>query len=232
MEIHLFGLRPMRRSLVNEDWVSGRIGFVEAPTRYVRLLPHSWNRDAFDAPHSILLGHTTGYSAGQARGGLLTYTGSLRGTQEHDHVQATMWFMDTGEVWAFDRFIVAEYRGQRVVFGDDLIKSWISFLVPQLRMLSSNGGSLPVRVKLGFTGLSESFWPVQNPVFSSPEALEERMEHEFVISTERPEDWLPELEEAWRQYRAIYSMPRPQEDEVRAMRRSIPVLRSDSQVTV
>jgi hypothetical protein len=219
---------PNEDILVNEDWYSGRISFEEAPARYVRLLPSSWAEGSFEVSYAMLLGHTMGYSAGQARGGLLTYTGSLRVPQERGHTQATMWFRDTGEVWAFDRLIVAEYRGQPMVYGDDLVKGWVSFVVAQLKLLRQNGGTLPIHVKLGVTGLLGTFWPVNNPAFSSPEALEDRMEHEFMIGSDRPEEWLHHVVKAWGRYRMMYSVSPPREDEVQTMIRSIHVLRGSS----
>jgi hypothetical protein len=158
-----------------------------------------------------------GFSWGNTSGGLLTYCGSILRPELSEGNQATMWFMDTGEVWAVDRWIVNEWRGRLTTYGDEIVKGWKAFIEAQLPLLTSNGGTFPVHVRVGANGLNGSFWPVQNPAFGAPEALENGCEHAFSISSHRFEDWADGLIEAWRKYREIYSMAPPSDDQIQSM---------------
>ncbi len=202
--------------IVNEPFHgSGRILLKEGPSRFVRMLPDKWLSTDFDAAHAAILGHTMGFSWGHTSGGLLTYCGSVLRPELSEGTQATMWFMDTGEVWAVDRWIVNDWQGRPTIYGDDMIKGWKAYLEAQLALLTTYGGALPVHVRLGASGMSGSFWPVQNPAFGAPEALENSFDYSFEITSMRFADWAAGLIAAWSRYREIFSMPPPSTEEVR-----------------
>ena len=204
--------------VVNEDFHgSGRIWLKEGPTRFVRMLPDKWSRDECKAVHAVILGHTVGISWGQTAGGSLTYCGSVVRPELSEGTQATMWFMDTGEIWAVDRWIVNEWQGRPTIHGDDLVKGWKAYLDAQIGLLTANGGAMPIHVRLGASGLSGSFWPVRNPTFGAPEALQDSFEHSFRIASLNFEDWSGGLINAWAKYREIFSIPPPNADEIRSV---------------
>jgi hypothetical protein len=203
---------------VNEPFHgSGRIWLRESATRFVRMLPSAWSREQFKATHGVLLGHTSGFSWGQTKGGLLTYCGSIACPELAEGTQATIWFADTGEVWAVDRWIVNNWQGRPTVYGDDLVKGWKAFIAAQLPLLIANGGSFPVHIRLGVSGVSGSFWPVRNPAFGAPEALEDHAQYEFQITSPEFSSWSGGLIAAWARYRAVYSIPPPDPNEVHSV---------------
>lgn len=202
--------------VVNEPFHgSGRIWLTEGATRFVRMLPARWEKARFAAAHAAMLGHTSGYSWGRTTGGLLTYSGSILRPELAEGTQATMWFLDTGEVWAVDRWIVNEWRGRKTAYGDEFIKGLKAFVQAQLPLLTGNGGGFPVHIRVGVSGMSGSFWPVANPAFSPPEALEDNFEHEFVISAADDRTLNSGLVDAWSKYREMFGLGPPDAEDIR-----------------
>ena len=192
---------------------SGKKTFPTAPTRYARLLPKHWQRPN-DPPHLHMLGHTSGFSWGRTSGGFLTYSGSIVRPELADSTNGTMLFLDTGEVWSIDRWVVNEWRGKTMFHGDDMFGGVVNFLSTQIGQLRGIGGGLPIKVKLGVSGLLESFWPLANPFFGEPAALEDKVEIEGAIESDSRGDIERILTEYWTAVRDAFGIEAPDEGRI------------------
>lgn len=192
---------------------SGQKVFPSAPTQYVRLLPKRWDRPT-DLPHTHMLGHTSGFSWGRTTGGLLTYSGTIARPELSDSTNGTLLFADTGEIWAIDRWVVAEWRGKQMFHGDEIFGGLVSFLSAQIGQMIGIGAHPPIRVKLGLTGLTGSHWPLPNPVFGEPAALEDKVEFEGVIREKSPGEVRKIVVDYWTVVRDSFGMPPPDEGRI------------------
>ena len=84
-------------------------------------------------------------------------------------------------MWAIDRWVVAEFRGKQMFHGDEMFGGLVSFLSAQVDRLVQSGGHFPIKVRIGATGLLESHWPLPNPLFGEPAALENAVEIERIL---------------------------------------------------
>lgn len=192
---------------------SGEKIFPSAPTQYARLLPSRWDKPS-DPPHSHMLGHTSGFSWGRTTGGLLTYSGSIVRPELADSTNGTILFYDTGEVWSIDRWVVHEWRGKQMFLGDDMFKGLVSFLSDQIKQMLENGATLPFKVKLGATGLSGSFWPLANPFFGEPAALENAVEIEQSLHGGSREELEQIVVSYWTAVRDAFGMSPPDQGSI------------------
>ncbi|WP_284126251.1 hypothetical protein [Parerythrobacter aestuarii] len=186
----------------------GQKSFPTAPTRYARILPKEWVRP-HEIEHSSLLGHVSGISWGRTTGGFLTYQGSIVRPELADSPNGTMLFLDTGEVWAIDRFIVAQWRNKLMIEGDDMFGGVASFLAHQLVRMTKSGTKFPMKIRLGVTGLLGSHWPLPNPIYGDPQAVEDRVEVEDEVVSFDRRSLEPLVVRYWTQVRDAYGLPPP-----------------------
>jgi hypothetical protein len=196
---------------VNEDWGSGTKIFTDGGRWYVRILPSKFEPTSLDAvSHGPVVGNYGGFSAGHVTGGLMTYSGSVRADIPPELNAASIWFRNTGEIWAFQTQIGSEYRGRQVFFGDHIPKQWAVVLASGLKKLVKAGALGPYRVRVGVTGLSGLHWDVGNSYGGAPPvALESELEVEFEISGIDPSDWKRGILDAWIALRQLFALPPP-----------------------
>ena len=202
--------------LINEDWGSGTKELSNGARWYVRILPDLFDPQAMDAGAHLFPPISGSFSWGNTKGGVLTYQGSVRAEGASPTLEgATMWFRDTGEIWAAHTGIVGTYKGELSFFGDYIPERWATFLWYALNALSKNGGKGPFRVRLGVTGLEGSSWPDVNSLGGRPPcALGQSFECEFQTPIIGIPDWRNEFEKAWADLRRVFSRPRPIANEV------------------
>lgn len=193
---------------VNEGWGSGTKHFVDGGRWYVRVLPKEIDAEAIESgAHGPFMDGYGGFSWGRIKGGLLTYSGSVRADVPPDLDAGSMWFDDTGEIWMFQSSVAAEYRGIQQFFGDHIAHKWLEFTGRGLAKLRDHGGMSPFHVRVGVTGLEGTHWPSANPIFGEPPvALEDQLEYEFVSNTSDLDDWFDDVVEAWNRLRRIFSV--------------------------
>jgi hypothetical protein len=196
---------------INEDWSSGIKKFTKGGRLYVRILPTGFDPDVLDrGVHGPVVGHYGGFSWGQTTGGLLTYSGSVRANVPPELDAASMWFRETGEIWAMQTGVGGEYQGRQNFFGDYVPQQWAEILASGLTRLEDNGSHGPFHVRLGVTGLDGLHWPdVRTFGGDPPVALEPSIEIEFIVGDKAQASWRPGLVSAWTALRRLFSMPRP-----------------------
>ena len=140
----------------------------------------------------------------------MTYSGSVRADVPPELEAASIWFRETGEIWAFQNRVGADYRGRQVFFGDYVPEQWANVLADGLRKLATNGGGSTYHVRLGVTGLDGLHWPdVYNFGGEPPASLESAFEVTFRVNHHDPEHWREQLVSAWGALRRVFSMPAP-----------------------
>ena len=149
---------------LNEDWGSGIKTLIDGGRWYVRILPSKFDPAAIDdGAYAPISSSYMGRSSSRATGGTLSYSGSVRAHDISNQLDgATMWFRSTGELWAFQTSISAEYRGRLSFYGDYVPEKWIDILRHGLAFLSNNGGAGPYHVRLGVTQLEGLYWSEVN----------------------------------------------------------------------
>ncbi|WP_301074317.1 hypothetical protein [Sphingomonas sp.] len=179
---------------VNMDEETIHLAFESNPAGYARLLPTKWSSSPsalarFDRDNSrpIPLGRVGGMSWGAAAGGFLVTRWSEKIEREHVSSTGTRWFRDTGEFWGIDgRFVGSSSEGD--IFATEYaVERWITWIAHHYQLCRSLGGSGSIHVRLGLVGLEGSRWPRGVGGYGrGPGALEDRAEHDFVLS--RPDD--------------------------------------------
>lgn len=199
---------------VNEPYGSGIRRIIPGGRWYVRVVPTSFDPAAVDAAaHGPFIGGYGGFSAGRVTGGLMTYSGSVRSNVSPDIPGATMWFRDTGEIWATETGISADWKGRKTFHGDHIPEQWASLMASSIGHLERAGAKGPFHVKVGVTGLDGLYWPLDNWLGGQPpQALEPETEKSFTVASSNPADWKDDFVAAWAGLRRVFAMPPPDED--------------------
>ena len=72
----------------------------------------------------------------------------------------TQWFERTGEFRGIaNEFLFASKNDRSTVASGYIFERWVSFLERNCLLALEHGGELPIHVRLGITGLDESWWP-------------------------------------------------------------------------
>ncbi|HKC03393.1 MAG TPA: hypothetical protein VKC17_08825 [Sphingomicrobium sp.] len=200
---------PKKPLPINEDGAPGTKAMRPGPYAYVRVLPSKWTRPAdFGAGnHSHILGDTRGFSWGTTRGWFLTYSGSLRASEQSDLANMTMQFRQTGELWGVESRIADTNDGW--FFADYVIKSFNDFVEANLSYLLGQQARGPFRVRLGVTDLDGLQWVSETHWGGKPQALESIAETNFSLSGTGEEERLTALEHAWGEIAAAFGVMQP-----------------------
>jgi hypothetical protein len=194
---------------INEDGTPGTKVMRPGPYAYARILPASWSRPSeFGAGnHSHILGDTLGFSWGTTKGGFLTYSGSLRASEQSDMANMTMQFRATGELWGVESRIADTERGS--FWADYVIKSFNDFVEENLRYLLGQRAAGPFKVRLGVTGLLGLQWVTNTRWGGTPQALEADVETQFTLRTATEDERLTALEGAWGEIATAFGVIQP-----------------------
>lgn len=211
-------VKPGVQIKVNEPGGSGVKTFTDGGRWYLRLLPTSFDSSVLDTGVRGPVVEIGGYSCGRTRGGLLTYSGSVRANVSPELEAASIWFQETGEIWAFQTGIGGDFRGRPVFYGDHIPEKWAELLDSGLTKLVESGAKAPYYVRLGVTGLDGLYWDLGPTLGGAPPtALENKMESEFVTNGNSSSDWVEGLSHAWTDLRRVFAMPPPQEEAIQAL---------------
>lgn len=178
--------------VVNRGHIDGttRMSMEGAPRGYARLIPHRWSPapEALsilegNTTHLIPLGRTSGINWGPTRGGFLAYRSSERIEEAGLTPTATRWFQRTGELWGVAASFFTEHEGSYVFAPGYAAAQWSTWMEHALRICPVLGGAGPFNLEIGLDGLAGTVWPDQQwGRRAEIEALEDRVQHEFVLS--------------------------------------------------
>jgi hypothetical protein len=208
------GAKPIT---INERFGSGIKELVSGGRWYVRLLPSVFNPSAMDNEgYAVPAISGGGFSWGNTTGGIITYSGSVRADNPGKELAgATMWFRNTGEVWATHTGISGDYQGRPCFYGDYVPEKWANIIWYGLNSLAKNGGMGPYHVRLGVTGLEGLHWSSDNMYGGEPpKALEPSMEVAFTVTGFEHDAWKDDFINAWATLRRVFSRQPPEEVEV------------------
>ncbi len=199
---------PSRVLLINEDGAAGQKHLEPGRYHYMRILPSAWPKPANVSGHSPLLGPTRGYSWGTTRGGFLTYTGSLRATEQVPFNKMTLLFRQTGELWAIDA-LSTDRDPQEYFYADYVINAWNDFLEEALPYLQRHGAKGPFKVRAGATKLDGLKWTTETRWGGRPQALEDRAEVDFSLRGPSEDERLGAFDSAWGEIAAAFGVAPP-----------------------
>ncbi|MBZ4414685.1 nucleotide-binding protein [Myxococcus sp. XM-1-1-1] len=193
------------------------------PCGYMRIIPAGWPKEAPTA-HEIeriptelrpqpLGAWSNGNSGPNSLGFLwrdiLSRRDLFSGKVESQSTiaTATQWFDETGELWGFDRNILAAGSGDAPFLTHlYLVRQWGEFLSRGVKMMQHLGARMPLVVEAGATGLSELRWEAQ---FQSEQArglkAEAFSQHESTTWTDKEQ--LQFLVQAYNRVRAAFALP-------------------------
>ncbi|WP_158298883.1 hypothetical protein [Sphingomonas psychrotolerans] len=201
--------------LINEpDHGAGSKTTPEAPTSFVRILPTEWKGSDDVDLHDTLLWSGGGFSWGDTSDGILTYPGSVIVEQSERVHALTIRFPRTGEIWAIRRSITAEWEGLLRLDASGVTEGWARYLRYTLPDLIGRGGTAPISVRVGVSGIKGLHWPGRSFIGNPPMALVNEVTHEFRVLDGETSSLVHPLAEAWTKLRRRFSQPAATEAEV------------------
>ncbi|WP_449470246.1 hypothetical protein [Sphingobium chungangianum] len=146
---------------------SSRIRWKVEPHGFARLIPSKWQakpgarRAIAEHPgHPALIGNARSLGYGISRGGATIYRPDSAEEGVYPVGALTQWFEKTGEFWGIaNEFLFTPKNGRRTVATGYIFHQWVSFLERNAGLALAHGGSLPMHVRLGITGLDGTWWP-------------------------------------------------------------------------
>jgi hypothetical protein len=196
---------------INEDGDAGGKAIGAGPFAYVRILPRSWKAPADfgqGGRHPSILGDTRGFSRGMTRGGMITYTGSLRAAGNPPLTNFVMQFRSTGEIWGVTPGITDQERGG-TFFADSLVGEAYSFLESNIAYLQSQGAGGPYDIRMGFADMSSMKWRAASGWGGRPIALEYDAEAAMTLSSNDEAEILGQLDAGWAVIAQAFGLPAP-----------------------
>lgn len=193
---------------VNASGSSVTKEFENSPRWYARILPSKFSPASLDKGQCAYPVIKSGYSWGNVKGGVITYSGGLLEKKLYD---AAMWFRNTGEVWATHIWTLGRPEADKHFNEEYVIVEWAKYLKYGLSKLSKDGGIGPFHIRLGVAwleGVTSDYGNRQG------RGLEPAMEFEFTLDDIGVESWKPHFVRAWTDLRRIFSFPPPNDDEV------------------
>lgn len=95
----------------------------------------------------------------------------------HPSLAITQWFEGTGEFWGVGGGFLFDRDGRVTLATGYFFKQWRGFITRNAHLALALGGSLPIHVRLGVNGLSDTWWP-RGP-FEFPEDGRQSVEPSF-----------------------------------------------------
>ena len=203
---------PAQPLLINEGGVAGSRSIAATRYFYARVVPSVWPAAGSQVQerHAPLLGRTDGYSWGSAKGGMLTYPGSLRTPDQSRRqlAQATIQFRSTGEIWAI-KALVAPSDDRKAFDADNVIGAWNDFLEAAIPHLQRQGAIGPFRVRIGATRLDGLGWVSGTGWGGKPQALEDEVEAVFELVGASEGERLAAFDKAWGEIALAFGLIAP-----------------------
>lgn len=142
------------------------LGFLGPPAAYARLIPKNWTMvtDAYQklrqSNRSLSpLGRYGGLTWGPTSNGFIATRWSDAIAQDGMTPTATRWFRDTGEIWGFASSFFGTSGGETVFASQYAAEHWVAWLNRHYEVCRVLGGSGPIYVRMGVSGLLDTRWP-------------------------------------------------------------------------
>lgn len=175
---------------------SARVAIASGPRGYARIIPSVWEPSEAAQEflqgrqsHPFPLGDARSLSWGRTKGGVLAWRVDSHNQEVTE--SATRWFNETGEFWGVASSFFFKPQDLAVQLAERFVlRRWKAFLEHHTKLLRTLGGSGPIHLKLGLTGLDGVQWPHDrfHSAGDEVEAVESVVEYAAVL-----EDIAPEL---------------------------------------
>lgn len=172
---------------------SSRIRWKAEAHGFARLIPSKWQakagarRSIAEHPgHAALIGNARSLGYGVSRGGAMIYRPEPAQDGVHPVGALTQWFEKTGEFWGVaNEFLFTPKNGRRTVATGYIFHQWVSFLERNASLALQHGGSLPMHVRLGITGLENTWWPAGQFDFGDEgfQSVEPSFEYDGILTS-------------------------------------------------
>lgn len=191
---------------------------------YARIIPSKWaampgakQALAGSEGHPALLAQPNSLNFGISRGGAMVYWPGTAEAGVDPTVALTQWFEKTGEIWGVGGGFLFQRDGEQLTLSTGYIYSrWLHFLERNCALALAHGGSLPIRVRLGVSNLTDSWWP-RGP-FQFDDAghavVEDSYEYDTTLTSIAPEELQRVAVEAFNGLAAAYGMEPFTHDEI------------------
>ncbi len=183
---------------------------------YARLIPSNWKTSAgakqslaSSQGHAALVASPNSLNYGISRGGSAVYWPGTAEDGIHPTVAITQWFEATGEFWGVGGGFLFENKSGRVMLATGyFFNRWLYFLERNIALVLQQGGQLPIHVRLGVNGLSDTWWPAGVYDFGEDghAAVEESYEYQATITSTDPNVLKSIVVDAFNGLAAVYGV--------------------------
>lgn len=208
---------------------SSKIRWKPGAHGYARLIPSKWaakpgaKRSIAEHPgHPALIGNAGSLGYGVSRGGAMIYRPDAAEEGVYPTGALTQWFEKTGEFWGIaNEFLFTPKSGRLTVATGYIFKQWMSFLERNCALALAHGGSLPIHVRLGITGLDGTWWPAGRYDFGDEgfAAVEPSFEYDATLSSDGKDSLRNVAVAAFNALAEIYGVAAHTLDEIEALGR-------------
>lgn len=183
---------------------------------YARLIPSTWVKNsaakqtlASSQGHAALVANPNALSYGISRGGAAVYWPGTADDGIHPTVAVTQWFEETGEFWGVGGGFLFENKSGRVTLATGyFFNRWLYFLERNIELARQHGGQLPIHVRMGVNGLSNTWWPAGVYDFGEDghAAVEQSYEYQTTITSVERNGLANIVVEAFNGLAAVYGV--------------------------
>ena len=221
--------RKIPQTVTNPMHGSSKVRWKPSWPGYARIIPSKWNAKtgakqslADHQGHPALLANANSLSYGVSRGGTMVYWPGTAEDGAYPTVAMTQWFEKTGEFWGVaGGFLFTPKSGRLTLATGYFFKRWLQFLERNCKLAVTHGGSLPIHVRLGVTGLTDSWWPRGRFDFGDEgyAAVEDSYEFDATLTSIAPQDLKAVVVDAFNGLAAVYGVEPHTAEQIEALAR-------------
>lgn len=219
------------QTVTNQMHGSSKIRWKPLGSGYARLIPSQWaaqpdaKRSLANHPgHPALLVSANVLSYGVSRGGTMIYWPGTPEDGIYPTVAITQWFEKTGELWGVAGGFLftassGPNSGRLMLATGHFFKQWLHFLERNCELALAHGGSLPIHIRLGVAGITDSWWPQRQFDFGNEgfAAVEDSYEFDATL-TSIAREYLKEIVvDAFNGLAAVYGIESHTAEQIEAL---------------
>ena len=208
--------REQPQTVTNMSFGSSKYLWMQHEPGFARIIPSKWlakpdaKQSIANHPgHPALLANANSLSFGVSRGGAAVYWPGKEIDGAYQTLAVTQWFEKTGEFWGVaGGFLFNGKSERRTLATGSLWKQWLNFLERNCALSLTHGGSLPIHIRLGVNGLSDSWWPRGRYEFEDEgyASVEDSYEYEATLTSIKSDDLKTVVVDAFNGLAAIYGV--------------------------